>query len=252
METSTTFAAPYAMLRYPVQVNIYPSFCKDLLPSAENASLDVSAAQNSHLQSAYTKLAEARIECSRRPLKIGSLRPAIVLYDEIHPEGDSIGAIQTSDLGKRPDLLIIMGTSLKVFGLKKLVKDFAKAVHVSPIKNGLGGGKVIFVNLTKPSGSEWDNIIDYHICGPTDLWVSKVEQDWRRMRPADWELQSTLLQTNDGIRVQKHSSTGKGRLCLFNVALSPVKHASLTYQIRNKTRKMFLLQRHLIRRPRDG
>ena len=52
-----------------------------------------------------------------------------MLYDEPHPRGDDIGTIQTSDIGRKPDMLIVMGTSLKVHGFKKLVRDFAKAVH---------------------------------------------------------------------------------------------------------------------------
>lgn len=123
-----------------------------------------------------------------------------MLYDEPHPLGDEIGTIQTADLGRKPDMLIIMGTSLKVHGLKKLVKDFAKSIHTppntktksSPPKNTKSlAGKVIFVNRTPPAG-EWADIIDYHIAGETDVWVDKVVEDWKKMRPADWEVQKTL------------------------------------------------------------
>ncbi|KAG8698872.1 hypothetical protein FRC08_005658 [Ceratobasidium sp. 394] len=78
-----------------------------------------------------TARSDARTARSARALKCGTLRPAIVLYDEPHPLGDHIGAVQTSDLGKKPDLLIVMGTSLKVHGLRRLVKSFARAVHSS-------------------------------------------------------------------------------------------------------------------------
>ena len=135
-------------------------------------------------------LAEARIARSARPIRVGSLRPAIVLYDETHPLGDDIGCIHSADLTRKPDLLIIMGTSLKVHGLRKLVKDFAKMVH-----SGSSSKKqcnVIFVNKTPPS-SEWSDIIDYHICGETDVWTTKVINDWKKMKPADWEVQQTLL-----------------------------------------------------------
>jgi NAD+-dependent protein deacetylase SIR2 len=143
--------------------------------------------------------AESRVARSARPLKIGTLRPAIVLYDEPHPLGDEIGCIQTADMARKPDMLIIMGTSLKVHGLKKLVKDFARVVHasaspvVSPRKNSRNlAGKVVFVNRTPP-GSEWTDVIDYHIAGDTDKWVEKVVEDWKKMRPADWEIQKTLV-----------------------------------------------------------
>ena len=78
-----------------------------------------------------------------------------------------------------------MGTSLKVHGLKRVVKEFAKVVHGR--KNGL----VVFVNATPPS-KEWEGIIDVHVHGETDTWVDRVEDEWRKVRPADWEIQTRL------------------------------------------------------------
>ncbi|KAJ7109998.1 DHS-like NAD/FAD-binding domain-containing protein [Mycena epipterygia] len=144
--------------------------------------------------------AQARIARSARTIKVGSLRPAIVLYDEPHPLGDDIGTIQCADVARNPDMLIIMGTSLKVHGLKKLVKEFAKTVHSSapssPSKAKKWSGKVVFVNRTPPA-AEWAGIIDYHVVGETDAWVEKVIEDWKKMRPSDWEVQQTLV-ASDG------------------------------------------------------
>ncbi|KAI0034169.1 DHS-like NAD/FAD-binding domain-containing protein, partial [Vararia minispora EC-137] len=150
---------------------------------------------------------QVRIARSARPIRIGSLRPAIVLYDEAHPLGDDIGTIQTTDIARKPDMLIVMGTSLKVHGLRKLVKEFAKSVHgstattdgspsLTPSSSASKSRqpwsyKVVFVNKTPP-GSEWNGIIDYHVQGETDAWAEKVLEDWRRTRPADWEIQQTL------------------------------------------------------------
>ncbi|KAL0071748.1 NAD-dependent deacetylase hst3 [Marasmius tenuissimus] len=141
----------------------------------------------------------SRVARSARAIRVGSLRPAIVLYDEPHPLGDDIGTVQSSDLGRKPDMLIIMGTSLKVHGLKKLVKQFAKSVHAHTVPDAQGTskpkpwvGKVVFVNKTAP-GSEWADVFDYHVEGETDAWVEKVIDDWKRMRPADWEIQQTLV-----------------------------------------------------------
>ncbi|KAJ7040395.1 DHS-like NAD/FAD-binding domain-containing protein [Mycena alexandri] len=140
--------------------------------------------------------AEARIARSARTIKVGSLRPAIVLYDEPHPLGDDIGIIQSADLARKPDMLIIMGTSLKVHGFKKLVKEFAKTVHSvapsSPSKAKNWSGKVVFVNRTPPA-AEWAGIIDYHVVADTDTWVERVIEDWKKMRPSDWEVQQTLV-----------------------------------------------------------
>lgn len=126
-----------------------------------------------------------------------------MLYDEPHPLGDDIGTIQTADLARRPDMLIIMGTSLKVHGFKKLVKEFARAVHESapPKVNTLNptkkssakshAGKVIFVNKTPP-GAEWEGIIDIWVQGESDNWVEKVVDDWKKAVPGDWEVQQKL------------------------------------------------------------
>lgn len=73
--------------------------------------------------------ASARLLLSRRPLKIGTLRPSMVLYDEPHPQSDLIALFQESDMRRRPDLVLVMGTSLRVHGLKGLVKEFARVVH---------------------------------------------------------------------------------------------------------------------------
>ncbi|KZT74990.1 DHS-like NAD/FAD-binding domain-containing protein [Daedalea quercina L-15889] len=150
---------------------------------------------------------KARVARSARPLKIGTLRPAIVLYDEAHPLGDDIGTMQTADMARKPDMLIIMGTSLKVHGFKKLVKEFAKVVHESaPSLTAAStssqtsakalAGKVIFVNKTAPS-SEWDGIIDYHVVGETDKWAEMVVDEWKKRRPSDWEMQKKLIATSD-------------------------------------------------------
>lgn len=116
---------------------------------------------------------QARVAAGRRPLGSGVMKPHIVLYNEAHPYGDCIGEIMTADLRKKPDSLIIMGTTLKVTGIKKLVRDFARSVRDK-------GGKVILVNKTDV-GKEWDELIDYHIVGGADDWVKFIELEWARV-----------------------------------------------------------------------
>ena len=157
-------------------------------------------------------LAQARVARSARALRIGTLRPAIVLYDEPHPLGDEIGQIQAADVRKGPDLLIIMGTSLKVHGLKKLVKEFAKVTHAR--KGPKTPGLVIFVNKTPP-GSEWDGVIDYHIEGDTDSWTEKVIADWKKHKPTDWEHQTTLVEGLSPFRISNGVLGGERLVILF-------------------------------------
>lgn len=119
----------------------------------------------------------------RRGLAVGRLRPDIVLYGEEHPQSTLISPLVTHDIGLAPDILLIMGTSLKVHGLKVMVREFAKAVHTK-------GGKVIFVNNTKPSESAWGDVIDYWVQWDCDAWVLDVKQ----RRSDIWLPQGTINQ----------------------------------------------------------
>ena len=125
-----------------------------------------------------------RRDWGKRGSAIGSLRPNIVLYGEEHPLADSLALITTHDLKLGPDVILILGTSLKVHGLKVLVKEFAKATH------GKGGtkGTVVFVNLTKPAESVWNNVIDYWVCMDCDAWV----EDLHMRRPEIGLIQESL------------------------------------------------------------
>ena len=120
----------------------------------------------------------------KRGTAVGRLRPNIVLYGEEHPSADMLSQITTHDLRLAPDVLLVLGTSLKVHGLKIMVKEFAKAVHA----RAGGKGKVIFVNLTKPPESVWNGVLDYHIAMDCDAWV----EDLRVRRPDIWHQQGEL------------------------------------------------------------
>jgi NAD-dependent SIR2 family protein deacetylase len=78
---------------------------------------------------------------------VGALRLNIVLYGKIHWENDQLNLCISSDLNLKPDLLLIIGTSLKVSGVKHLVKEFAETVHRHE------NDQVIFVNQTQPARS---------------------------------------------------------------------------------------------------
>lgn len=118
----------------------------------------------------------ARQERGKRALGVGKLRPDIVLYGEEHPESQQISDIIQHDLSLAPDMLIIMGTSLKVHGLKTVVKEFAKAVHNKK------DGKVIFINYTKPADSVWADTIDFWVQMDCDAWV----HDLKEKKPLIW------------------------------------------------------------------
>lgn len=117
----------------------------------------------------------AREGRGKRALAVGKLRPDIVLYGEDHPNAHLISPIVQHDLSLTPDMLLILGTSLKVHGLKVLVREFAKAVHSRC-------GKVVFVNFTKPPESVWSDVIDYWVQWDCDTWV----EDLKQRKPIMW------------------------------------------------------------------
>jgi len=107
----------------------------------------------------------------KRAISVGSLRPNIVLYNEHHVNGDLINDFANYDMARKPDLLIVIGTSLKVYGIKNLVKRLAQVVHTRK------SGKVIFINKTELGCKSWDDIFDYEIISTSDEAVTLLKKE---------------------------------------------------------------------------
>lgn len=114
-----------------------------------------------------TKISDDRKAEGKRATAIGGLRPYIVLYDEQDPRAESISAIAHHNLSLRPDILLIMGTSLATHGVQLLIRDFARVIQQKR------AGKVVFVNLTEPA-KIWDGVIDYWVEWDCDAWVGDL------------------------------------------------------------------------------
>ncbi|KAK3836181.1 MAG: DHS-like NAD/FAD-binding domain-containing protein [Linnemannia gamsii] len=149
-----------------------------------------------------------RVAQGKRKVATGTLRPDIVLYNENHPFGDAIGKIQSSDLSRSPDVLLVMGTSLKVHGLRLLVRKAAKIVHENK------KGCVILVNKTPVVGKEWAGVFDYFVEGETDGWCSIVENAIRQETVAGEKekvvaKKSVVKKTSDKKTVEKKAGGKK-------------------------------------------
>lgn len=79
----------------------------------------------------------------KRLLGVGTLRPRVVLYNEFNPDSEAIGTITAQDLTSRPDALLVVGTTLKVPGVKRIVKEMIAAVS-------LQGGKSVWISRDPP------------------------------------------------------------------------------------------------------
>ncbi|KAI8913376.1 DHS-like NAD/FAD-binding domain-containing protein [Gorgonomyces haynaldii] len=119
------------------------------------------------------KLNQDRIIRGRRQISVGTLRPNIVLYNEHHKQGDMIADLLQKDLNNQPDIVIVMGTSLKIVGIKRMIKDFANIVHER-------GGHLVFINLDPPS-KEFDGIFDFFVQMKCDDCVEQLLDRWDKL-----------------------------------------------------------------------
>ncbi|KAI8584704.1 hypothetical protein K450DRAFT_203609 [Umbelopsis ramanniana AG] len=142
-------------------------------------------------------LYDERLRLGKRSLATGILRPDIVLYNEDHPLGESIGQMQFTDLKKRPDLMIVMGTSLKIPALKKFIKQAARVIHSN--KNG----RVVFVNRT-PCTKEWEKVFDYEIISDTDDWVDLMQPFTKRLQQ-EQAAKRKASDSNDDLECEKEN-----------------------------------------------
>lgn len=118
-------------------------------------------------ENCHLKYQERLFSGKRLTGNIGILRPDIVLYGENHPQSEVLARGLNIDLSMRCDVLLIMGTSLKVDGVKKLVRSLSKTIREK-------GGKVIFVNKT-PLSKQWAGLIDYEVLGDCDEFVKMLK-----------------------------------------------------------------------------
>ena len=84
-----------------------------------------------------TTLEKVRQMSGKRSRGVGKLRPSVVLYNEDHKDGEHVGEVVRKDLtgtSPRADLLLVVGTSLRVPGTKRIVREFSKAVRLRAMK----------------------------------------------------------------------------------------------------------------------
>lgn len=108
------------------------------------------------------------VEAGKRSHGIGRLRPRIVLYNEHNPDEEAIGAVTTSDLRQRPDAVIVVGTSLKIGAVKRIVREMCGIVRDRRI------GTAIWINRDPvPPRKEFEDAFDLIVKGDADE-VAKI------------------------------------------------------------------------------
>ena len=99
----------------------------------------------------------------KRSHGIGRLRPRMVLYNESNPDDEAIGMVTQADLRARPDALIVVGTSMEIPGVKRIVKEMCKVVR------GRRDGVSMWINRGPPPvAKEFEDCWDLIVAGECD------------------------------------------------------------------------------------
>ncbi|KAI0408929.1 DHS-like NAD/FAD-binding domain-containing protein [Xylaria palmicola] len=105
----------------------------------------------------------------KRSHGIGRLRPRMVLYNEYNPDEEAIANVFRSDLRTRPDAVIVVGTSMKIPGVRNMVKDMCR------VTRDRRDGITAWINLdAEPSGTDLKNCWDLVVRGKCDDVASLV------------------------------------------------------------------------------
>ncbi|KUI66397.1 NAD-dependent protein deacetylase hst4 [Cytospora mali] len=99
----------------------------------------------------------------KRSHGIGRLRPRMVLYNEYNPDEDAIGKVSQADLRRVPDAVLVVGTSLKVPGVKRIVRELCQATRAKR------DGFTAWINLDPaPQAPDMKNLWDLVVRGRCD------------------------------------------------------------------------------------
>lgn len=99
----------------------------------------------------------------RRSHGIGRLRPRMVLYHEHNPDDEAIGNVTRADMRTRPDAVLVVGTTLKVPGVRRIVREMCAIV-----RDRRDGFTAWINNDPEPSGKEFEDSWDMIIKGTSD------------------------------------------------------------------------------------
>jgi hypothetical protein len=172
----------------------------------------------------------------KRARGIGKLRPSVVLYNEDHKDGEGVGEVVRKDLigsskGKGrsgADLLLVVGTSLRVPGTKRMVREFAKAVRSrgtgspnssgpsspapsprrSPLSDEEPPLKALYLNLDFPVPTrEWEGVFDAWIQGDAQHFAEMLQVELEK----ELEAKEIAIEKK---RRREEEAVGKERVAL--------------------------------------
>lgn len=102
-------------------------------------------------------------QAGKRSHGVGRLRPRIVLYNEHNPDDEAIGAVTTADFRTRPDAVIVVGTSMKIPAVRRIVHEMCQIVRHRR------EGTTVWINRDPaPPGKDLEDCWDLIVKGDSD------------------------------------------------------------------------------------
>jgi NAD-dependent histone deacetylase SIR2 len=129
----------------------------------------------------------------KRSHGVGRLRPRMVLYNEYNPDAEAIGKVSSADLRRGPDAVIVVGTSLQIPGVRRLVKELTQATRSKR------GGFAAWINLdSEPQHNDFKDCWDLIVRGKADDVAHFVQLPRHDEKGADPS--SILSEEDDKVR----------------------------------------------------
>lgn len=149
----------------------------------------------------------ARVGAGQRSHGVGRMRPRIVLYNEHNPDEEAITSVMNADIKSRPRVLIVAGTSLKIPGVRRLVKSLCTVIRSR--KDGV----TMFINNEPPAGKEFENCFDLIVQGSTDDVADLVKlKSWKDPQPYDRALPEPVFGIKPGSDEELSSSDSEQKV----------------------------------------
>lgn len=211
-----------------------------------------------------TSLERTRRLIGKRPRGIGRLRPSVVLYNEEHKDGEGLGEMVRRDLmgsNKRngADLLLVVGTSLRIPGTKRMVREFSKAVKLRMTKEKEDGISTVSGSFTRSSNCSTDGEeqfpmkavylnLDFPVPtreweGVFDVWLQGDVQHFAQLLHQELEFQAKIKE----LAVEKKRKRDEeAPFVVANTGSSQPFSASISDQITPKPAKRKALKRRKV------
>jgi NAD-dependent histone deacetylase SIR2 len=130
------------------------------------------------------------------------LRPNIILYGEDHPLAEEIADLQKKDVSS-VDLLLVVGTSMKVDGIQAIIRTFTKSLRR---KQGLM--RAIYLNTEHCSAQKWSEAFDFWVRGDCQLFAIMAMDELEKKEMADDGGQTLEVSLETSRKAEKSSQSG--------------------------------------------